>query len=89
MSRWGCSHRVKYSQDWLAEECGYELTPEGGTTKRVDEQRNVATPATLGRNPFGVVHVTPPSPRVAEYSNPGLSDATSSGLLTSRHRHPE
>jgi len=51
-----------------------------------NETRRRCVPATVGRNPFRVVTDdrldlgAAPSPRVAEYSNPGLRDVTPSGL---------
>ena len=62
-------------------------TPTCGFRAEDDEQEKwrCSVAATVGRNPFGVAITAwlgldaTPSPRVAEYGNPGLEDATPSG----------
>ena len=60
--------------------------PKRGCDSRFDTLATEVRMATVGRNPSGLTRMTvsafcmPPAPKVAEYSNLGLRDATLLGL---------
>ena len=67
----------------------------GDTTPLALDQRPTVTqgsrvrqPWAEGHNPVGVGISDRPSPRVAEYGNPGLRDTTPLGLAPATDRHP-
>ena len=49
-----------------------------------NEMSRLCVAANAGRNPVGVAESASASPRVAEYTNPGLRTATPFGVATTR-----